>query len=166
MLQLDPHEYARRIGYALEYHRVVQASLGIDPQTWLAHMETALARHSLPTALALIHRRVVPLTNEQWFNCVGPRSFPAIRRPNGLACDSLRVWGYGCPRHASSGELELDHAWPYSHGGKSAPENGVWLCKLHNRAKSDDVHFYEWPEGHWPSWLQIVLTQMKRKLTC
>lgn len=41
-----------------------------------------------------------------------------------------------CKKHYNIDEMEADHIIPWSHGGKTAPENCQMLCKLDNRTKS------------------------------
>src|SRR5690606_19983420 len=107
------------------------------------------------------HPAVAPLASHRWERHRGSRNFAAARRPGGTKCQSYQVWGYTCPVHATAAELELDHGWPFALGGRSVPSNGVWLCTLHNRAKSHDVHNFEWPEIL-PSWLMMMLDAIKR----
>jgi hypothetical protein len=154
-------ERRRRHELALAYHKNVFDNEGVDARTWIERYQTAVALGDLAAAFSLIHRNVAPLSDERWGKHRGPRVFPASRRPSGLKCQSILVWGYHCPLAVSGRELELDHSWPYSLGGRSEPSNGVWLCMLHNRAKSFDVHNFEWPDD-WPSWLLQMLALVRR----
>ncbi len=43
-------------------------------------------------------------------------------------------------------------------------ENGIWLCSIHNRAKSDDVHLYRWDENECPSWATIMLSNIEQDI--
>lgn len=156
-----PRERTRRHELALAYHRNVLELRGIEARKWLDQYQTALALNDLAAAFSLIHPEVAPLTDARWRHHRGPRSFPALRRPSGIKCESMLVWGYTCPVGASAAELELDHGWPFALGGRSEPSNGVWLCMLHNRAKSHDVHNYQWPD-EWPSWLLQMLALIQR----
>lgn len=156
-----PEERRRRHELALAYHKNAFDNEGINSRTWLERHQTAVALGDIAAAFSLIHRRVAPLSDERWRKHRGTRVFPAARRSSGLKCQSMLVWGYSCPFAATPSELELDHSWPYALGGRSEPSNGVWLCTLHNRAKSHDVHNYEWPEN-WPSWLLQMLALIRR----
>lgn len=151
----------RRHELALDYHRNVLRNEGIDARSWLDQYETAAALNDVAAAFSLIHPHVSPISKQQWERHRGSRTFPTLRRPSGLKCESMLVWGYTCPMGTSAGDLELDHSWPFSLGGRSEASNGVWLCTLHNRAKSSDVHNYEWRED-WPSWLMQFLTLIRR----
>lgn len=155
-----PAERMRRYGLALAYHDYVCRAEGMDARSWLEHYQTALAENDLAAAFGLIYHQVAPISRSRWESHRGVRFFPTARRPGGTRCQSFLVWGYNCPIHASAAELELDHSWPFALGGRSVPSNGIWLCKLHNRAKSHDVHNFEWPEV-WPSWLMMMLAAIK-----
>lgn len=150
----------RRYRLALAYHRYVCRTEGIDPRSWLEHHQTAIAENDVAGAFALIRQEVAPLPRDRWLRHLGSRNFATARRPGGTTCQSYQVWGYSCPVNATAAELELDHAWPYSLGGRSVSSNGVWLCMLHNRAKSHDVHNFDWPEM-WPSWLIMMLNSIR-----
>lgn len=153
-------ERLRRFGLALDYHRVVDQLAGLDARTWLERSSAATAGHDTSTAYALIHRDVAPVTPERLRELQGQRAFASVRRLVGARCEANLVWGYDCPMHTPSHELELDHSWPFALGGQSVPSNGIWLCKLHNRAKSHDIHNYDWPEL-WPSWLLVMMSLIR-----
>ena len=149
-------ERLRRYRLAIAYHLAVSTLEGLDERTWLERRAAAFVEADTATAYALIHQHVASVPKARWDQQRGPRQFAAARRPAGVGCQSVLVWGYECPIHASASDLELDHGWPFALGGQSAPSNGVWLCRLHNRAKSHDVHNYDWPML-WPSWLLVML---------
>lgn len=150
-----------RFQCAFSYLETVNQLDGISAEMWEVRYADACARRSLPSALALINPLVTPLSREEWAKCIGSRSFSVVR-PRITRCASRLIWGYDCPRlHATH---QIDHFWPYSLGGRSAVENGLWLCEVHNRAKSDDVHFYAWEEEGFPSWLSITLSRIESHL--
>jgi len=151
-------ELSRRFGLALEYHQHVENLKGAEPDAWLHRLDSVAARPSIALSMALIHGDVVPLNRSRWLEHRGDRIFKPRPR-NGRTCWSIQVWGYECP--CKSSELELDHAWPFALGGRSVPENAIWLCSIHNRAKSSDVHCYHWKDGAVPSWVEL-LTQRFR----
>lgn len=72
-------------------------------------------------------------------------------------CQSEILWGYKCELE---GEIEVDHLFPYSLGGPSNGSNKLHLCRLHNRLKSSDIHFYPWEKGE-PAWLEVVLGKIR-----
>lgn len=151
----------QRFSGAFSYLQLVNELEGISVDTWkIRHMD-ARALRSLPEALALINPIVAPISRDDWTRCVGPRSFNIVR-PRSTHCASRVVWGYECPQVRVG--HQIDHFWPYSLGGRSVVENGLWLCEIHNRAKSDDVHFYAWEEGRFPSWLSITLAHVESRL--
>lgn len=141
----------------MRYHQNVVHYEGIDGRSWIALADTAKANHDLPLALALVHRDVSPMDFERWSKIRGPRDFAYSVSGNGQDCWSRLVWGYDCPY---INDLHLDHAWPFALGGRSTPDNGVWLCEIHNRAKSDDVHAYRWQADPWPSWLALFTERL------
>ncbi len=153
-------ERLRRYGLTLSYHRAVSELEGLDERTWLERHVAATVGSDSATSYALIHPTVAPVPTMRWEEHRGRRAFASARRPAGGKCQSLLVWGYECPLRSPVAELEMDHAWPFSLGGQSVPSNGVLLCRLHNRAKSHDVHNYDWPEM-WPSWLLLMLSAVR-----
>lgn len=157
-LHLDSNEIARRFSLALEYHRLVEAHSGVDADGWAALLTTARVKQLPALRMCLIHPSVVPISETRWKQHRGPRIFPPLSR-SGQTCWANLVWGYRCP--CAANKLELDHAWPFALGGRSDRENGVWLCSLHNRAKSCDVHCYHW-SAECPSWLSSMLDAIQR----
>ena len=158
-LVIEPEEISRRYRAALTYARNVVRCEDIMPMVWLARCEKARGEGDLPLALALIHPRSAPLTEQRWKGLRGAR-FGFLYRSPYEHCMATQVWGYSCPLTEEA--LELDHAWPYALGGRSTSDNAVWLCKCHNRAKSSDVHCYHWSAGALPEWLGDLLRRMER----
>lgn len=62
------------------------------------------------------------------------RMFNDFQRWEILKRDGCR--GFQCGTGPESDELEIDHIFPFSQGGPTAPENGVVLCRGCNQAKS------------------------------
>ena len=48
------------------------------------------------------------------------------------------VCGYQCPFAES--KVRVDHLIPYGLGEPSDPDNAVWLCAFHYRAKGAEFH--------------------------
>ena len=158
-LLFDADEVRRRYAAAFSYMCNIVSYEQLTSESWLARCENAQERGDLPSALALIHHRVVPITEQRWRTLRGPR-FDFVYRASYQRCMADQVWGYNCP--LTDETLELDHAWPYSLGGRSVSDNAVWLCSYHNRAKSFDVHCYHWIGGRIPEWLSTMLRSIER----
>jgi hypothetical protein len=110
-------------------------------------------------ALALIH----PV----WLEGVSG-STPSRRRrtfglviPNYESCASSQIWGYACPFER---RLEVDHLFPWGLGGPTRPENAVYLCQNHNRAKGHDVHLIPWERAETFAWLGDEIAETARLL--
>ena len=128
----------------------------LQPARWLSALEDVLAQPgATPKAYALMH----PVWLDLMFHSVvashlrGSDRFSQDRLDAHLgSCNAQLIWGYRCEL-ASTGPLEADHLFPRSLGGASAIGNRVWLCRLHNQLKSNDVHLYpNWTE--WRPWLK------------
>lgn len=152
-------EINRRFSLALEYHRQVEKLTGVHSDVWLDLVNSAAARPAIALTMSLIHPHVVPLRRQRWLERRGGREF-RLRPRMGRNCWAFQVWGYECPYNR--GPLELDHAWPYALGGQSVPENALWLCKIHNAAKSSDVHCYHWKEDSVPSWVEMLIDRFRQ----
>lgn len=162
MFEELPSELERRFRCALAFHTNVVELAGVDPSSWTTYSTTAAAESDLTLALALLSPEVAPVEPSVWKSIRGSRAFPYAPYPVGDHCWSHLVWGYSCPRKDG---LQLDHQWPYSLGGPSSVENGIWLCRMHNRAKSDDVHLYVWPTDTWPSWVTRRIALIARAMS-
>lgn len=158
-LKLEAEELRRRFRAAFAYASEVVSSEDISPDAWRARLDRARTEADLPLALSLIHPNVAPIAATRWQDLRGPRDI-ARYRSSLDTCQSERVWGYACPRPDSP--LQLDHAWPWSLGGRSTPDNSVWLCREHNSAKSWDVHCYDWAAASFPEWLTDFLSNIER----
>jgi hypothetical protein len=145
----------------MAYHEQVARYESVDANTWMQLSETAELSGDLPLALALLHRDVVPISREEWKGVRGGRGFRYSPSPRYMSCASAVIWGYVCPYRREP--LQLDHAWPYALGGPAVVDNAVWLCPIHNRAKSDDVHAYPW-DSVWPSWVGMHHRAVLRRL--
>ncbi len=89
----------------------------------------------------------------------GPRAFSSS---SGLQtyCECEELWGYKC--HLDE-EIQQDHLFPYSMGGPTLQLNRVFLCKLHNLAKSNDIHILPWKnEDRWfKPWLDFQIEKCR-----
>lgn len=144
------------------YHRNVVRYQEIDAGGWLTLYNTAKSESDLPLALSLIHPLVVPIPPADWARIRGSRQFPYAPRRRSQQCWARLVWGYECPYQNA---INIDHAWPFALGGRSTADNGVFLCEIHNRAKSDDVHAYQWDSDLWPSWLTLFCSAVAAKVS-
>lgn len=68
----------------------------------------------------------------------GDRRYSMLYPPAGTVCGSSDLWGYPCP--IVGRPLQPDHRFPFALGGPTVPTNAIWLCDLHNAAKSADWH--------------------------
>ena len=74
-----------------------------------------------------------------------------------LKCRSQFVWGYECELEQI--EVAMDHHFPFSLGGPTEGSNKIYLCKLHNKLKAADMHFYKW-DAEEPEWLGKVIERV------
>lgn len=74
-------------------------------------------------------------------------------------CRSQDLWGYACP--FTDVEVHIDHTFPRAKGGVTHPQNAMYLCGEHNRAKSTDIHMIPW-EGFTKAnlWIQQSLKHL------
>lgn len=73
----------------------------------------------------------------------------AIRRRAGGRCEHLYFGLFRCRNRGA----EADHVYPHAKGGATSLVNGQWLCRMHNRAKSD----------HYPSQFYVSRLKASRK---
>lgn len=66
----------------------------------------------------------------------------ALARQAGFQCEHKLPWWFRCQARGR----EADHVIPWSRGGPTTLPNGQWLCRRHNRAKSNIVPspIYRW----------------------
>lgn len=147
-----------RITTAEKYLELIDSPLS---GTWSDLRTYAVATRDLPMALALVHP-------EHWREHIppqfllGPREFRAQVLRGTRFCNAVDYWGVPCHRSDDPDrEIVADHAWPYSLGGPTVPDNIRWLCRRHNAAKSSDIHLYPW-EALWPTWLDGLLERVGR----
>jgi hypothetical protein len=95
------------------------------------------------------------------FNPRGSRDFSSESDQQYAECVSERFWGYDCFLRKGS-TCESDHVFPYSYGGPTVPGNKKFLCKEHNKFKSNDVHLYPWEEPE-PNWLSELIHRIAEK---
>lgn len=130
-MELSPEVLAARIDTGRRYFETLRKVL---PLSWEdCHRDFLRSRDTL-LGLALIH--------PWWFEEAGhdprgPRSFFTHRHGT---CQSQLLWGYGC----DGSPIEVDHLFPYGLGGPTRPDNGIELCREHNRLKGHDVHLIPW----------------------
>lgn len=87
----------------------------------------------------------------------GPRAF--MTEKNIRKCRSQDLWGYTCP--FMDVEVHIDHTFPRAKGGVTHPQNAMYLCGEHNRAKSTDIHMIPWEnftQGN--LWIKQSLTHL------
>lgn len=133
-------DFHYRIECAKEYLLKLEISLESD---WTKLYSRAMKENDLIMKLALIHPEHfvnAGIDEKQYKEIVqGKRSFgPNFRTSN---CESELIWGYSCNLND---DIEQDHLFPYSLGGKTIPANRVFLCKYHNQVKSSDIHNFPW----------------------
>lgn len=108
------------------------------------------------SALALIHPAW--LETEDFSEIRGSRSFGF--EAMGESCQAPLIWGYSCPNSA----IEVDHMFPYSLGGPTRADNGLLLCRDHNRLKGHDVHLIPWERYSFP-WLADQLAAIGARVS-
>jgi hypothetical protein len=113
---------------------------------------------SIADSLALIHP--LNISGNQAAIC-GPRQFAADPAYRFQVCQCELYWQLKC-EHRESPHLYADHVFPYSLGGPTVPENRMMLCGVHNRMKSNDIHFFPWERGL-PVWFASVLTRIEAR---
>lgn len=146
--------YAARVERGrLYFERLRSAMSG----TW----HEAFARYSnsddVLDALVLVHPTWLDGTDEGLLDVRGPRTFGY--KADGEACRAIIIWGYGC---LGTG-IEIDHMFPYGLGGPTKPENGLVLCREHNRLKGHDVHLLPWESYTFP-WLDEQIAIVRARL--
>lgn len=148
-----------RIVRAEKYLKLVDSTPNGD---WGELRTSALAEQDLPTAMALIHP-VHWTDHVEGKELQGPRGFEVRELLGSRSCNAADYWGVTCSRKPPKFKIVADHAWPYSLGGPTVPENIRWLCSMHNAAKSSDIHLYPWEAASWPTWLNDFLDKVERE---
>ncbi|WP_084125166.1 HNH endonuclease [Demequina sp. NBRC 110054] len=149
-----PIDFASRIARAETYFQVLQAAL---TGTWIdAYERYQTSTDRIVSGLVLVHPGWLEDASDGLPDLRGPRLF---RSGPGHACQSQLVWGYSC----SGSPLEVDHMFPFALGGPTRPDNGLTLCREHNRAKGHDVHLIPWETYDFP-WLADQVEQVRRRL--
>ena len=92
----------------------------------------------------------------------GNRKFPKEHGMTGIHCSANAIWGYACPLKSFE-SIVADHLFPYSLGGPTNSDNKLYLCRLHNELKGNDIHMYPWERGE-PRWLDGLLLRISRLL--
>lgn len=121
-------------------HRYTRALSLMEQTTWFELMEIYKAGDLGDVeSLVLIHPEWYDGARQRPQNCPirGGATF-GLLPTKGQICQSDFIWGYSCP--LTSRDLHCDHVFPWSLGGPTVPENAVWLCESHNRAKGADWH--------------------------
>jgi hypothetical protein len=142
--------FERRINTARQYFDFLYATINMS---WLELQE----RHpssslTLPQRVTLIHpARHDELVTRSRFT----RRF-SQGIPNYETCASKVLWGYEC---LGPNQLEIDHLFPYALGGPTLPQNALYLCKEHNRAKGHDVHLVPWSVKQF-AWLDGEISEL------
>ena len=148
---MDKIDFEGRINASFRYHTFWVKSLRLS---WLdAYSEViSNSQYGIAELLTLIHPK--------WYEDLGisEKSSPRVKsnfdtaRTSAL-CRSNEIWGYDCPY--SQTQIEIDHIFPYSRGGSTSNDNAMYLCKEHNRAKSNDVHLLPWEKFIEVDWIRI-----------
>lgn len=105
---------------------------------------------SVVEALALVHPQHYQELDTD-LRIRGPRQFNQEAAMSSIGCQAEFLGGYPCQRPVGS-VVAADHLFPYSLGGPTVGSNKVYLCRLHNQMKSNDIHLYPWERGL-PVWL-------------
>ncbi|MDH5401957.1 MAG: HNH endonuclease [Candidatus Heimdallarchaeota archaeon] len=77
-------------------------------------------------------------------------------------CDSIKIFGYICPlKNSDENKINIDHLWPFSLGGPTEVSNGIFLCKIHNNFKHNDIHNIDENLLLNFTWLEELLSKIK-----
>ena len=133
-----------------EYY--LSQTLKIDQSKWVRVFDSVMKKLSRQgwsesdyktktKALVLIHPDYYPESLiESGVDPRGARTF-GLSPTLSAKCRSDIYFGYSCPLPITEGYgLTMDHIWPYSLGGPTKPDNGIWLCSFHNGCKGSDYH--------------------------
>jgi hypothetical protein len=154
---MDVQILAARINACRSYLEALERSF---QSNWLASHDLYTARKlSLFDSFALAHPAHYEGLDTRG-TVRGPRPFGEEVAIGSLQCRSEQFWGYPCSQSGVQ-HLVADHFFPYSLGGPTVVSNKVYLCKLHNQMKSNDVHLYPWELGE-PQWLSACLEAIRR----
>lgn len=146
--------------------------LGLDtsgfhwPQ-WTADMTilTIIGFTLLMLLAAVILFRLPMRKPDNGFDRDSRRYFTDTDREHIIACTSGRCEhrALGLFRCRRPGE-QMDHHYPWSHGGATSRRNLVWLCATHNRRKSDRIPTRLYTrllererEDYWPVWARDTM---------
>jgi hypothetical protein len=58
---------------------------------------------------------------------------------------------------------QVDHLWPFSHGGVNSDLNRADLCESCNRGKSNSVGYFYW-DGEAPEWVLLEIDKIRRRI--
>jgi hypothetical protein len=148
---MDKIDFKGRINASMRYHTFWVKSQQLS---WIDAYSEVISNHQygLAELLTLIHPK--------WYTELGilEKSDPRVKSNFDTArtsafCRSNEIWGYECPY--SQTNIEIDHIFPYSRGGSTTNDNAMYLCKEHNRAKSNDVHLLPWEKFVAVDWIRI-----------
>lgn len=131
---------------------------------WSALYELYMARQlSVAEALVLVHPRYYEeLEVSRGYSVRGDALFGRRVDRYDLPCDAEKVWGMPCQLRNYEA-LQFDHFFPRSLGGPTLAANRLALCPLHNRVKTNDVHFFAWDRGE-PTWMASLVERICRLL--
>lgn len=152
---MKPEEASRRIAAAHDYFVFLLRTMSEPWDALFARYRSGAL--SLVEAVTLVHPNRIPEDRVTPGRCT--RTFTAAI-PNYEWCHSEELWGYECP---FAPVLEIDHLFPWALGGPTYPENAVYLCRDHNRAKGHDLHLIPWDEQSF-SWLPRAINEVARLL--
>lgn len=147
-------DYAARVGRGrLYFERLRAAMTGTWHEALASYVESD---DRVLDGLVLIHPVWLEDAGDGLPDIRGPRAF--AHKAHGEICRAPLVWGYSCPGTA----MEIDHMFPYGLGGPTRADNGLVLCREHNRLKGHDVHLLPWQSYDFP-WLDEQIAKMRAR---
>lgn len=107
----------------------------IDFDTLPAPLKAVLIAAIALLALGIITDTVMRLIPRDKQRLFSPEQRTQLRHQAHGRCEHKPLIGRRC-RQAG---VEADHVIPWSRGGRTRLSNGQWLCRRHNRAKSNRI---------------------------
>lgn len=148
-------DFAARVERARGYFERLRAALD---GTWdEAHARALDSDDPVLDSLVLIHPAWLDGLHQGLPDVRGRRDFTFSAE--GEVCQAPLIWGYSCDGTV----MEIDHMFPYGLGGPNRPDNGLILCREHNRVKGHDVHLLPW-DSYGFLWLEEQVTKVRQRL--
>lgn len=152
---MAPIDFASRVNETRSYFETLSSALA---GSWGEAFEEYLgSQRNVIRGLILIHPSWLEDRQEGLPDVRGPRRFSSGPGPQ---CQSLVLWGYPC----TGSPMEIDHMFPYGLGGPTRADNGLTLCREHNRLKGHDIHLLPWESFNFP-WLDDSIDKVHARLT-